>query len=118
LGGGFAASTSSVFLPVTGWYSTNGMSKIRFVTEVRSNGPFMTLKPAYQTANVENSPDTPAIGLGSSIVADGVTYGSLTSVTSDTESKQMVRFGWLVALSEGSTLSMTRVGGMVEIQMV
>jgi hypothetical protein len=111
----YAVNTTAAFFAATGWMSTDQVRKLRFVTELRVKGPDAEVVCAYQTANVENAPDSSA-GVGDPITSEGVVYGSLTDISTSTGGKQLIRFGWNVRLTTGSSFTMARVAGGVEIQ--
>jgi len=73
------------------------------------------LDSASATANVENSADS-ATALGSYSTSNGVAYPSAwEDISAYTEQKQLIRFGWLVKNTSGSTRTWSRVGGFMEI---
>lgn len=77
----------------------------------------ITVAGGYQTADVENSGDTPA-SVGSVQTGNGVLFptGGLVDISSTTGQKQLIRFGYVVILSSGSTLSLARVVGTLTIE--
>ena len=106
------------FIPLTGWMPSADVGKARSTWEAHSEAAAnMITRPGYQTANVENSPDT-AVALGSdSQSSNGMKYGTaMTDISSVTQAKGLVRFGIWVKLASGSTLACVRVMGSFDIQ--
>lgn len=67
----YANSTTPIFHPTTEWEDANEFTKIRVTQENRGLIGNMEVGAAYQTANVENSPDT-AVLIDSTAAADGM----------------------------------------------
>jgi hypothetical protein len=110
-------STTSGFYPCSGWMATTDIRKARPSVECRmkSNGD-MRVQPAYQTCNVPTSVDN-SVAIGSVITTDGVVYGStFDDVSAGAVAKLLIRFGWNVWLTTGSTPSTALVGGKIEIE--
>lgn len=94
---------------------TNSVHLVRAVTETLNLGTNLQVAFAFQVANVENSPGT-VTSPESYISTNTVTYGSMSDIASNISAYQLLRFGWNVKLSSGSTLALGRVGGAVEIR--
>jgi hypothetical protein len=110
-----ADSTTEVFLPATGWMQAADVAKIRTSFELRGVTGTINVLVGYHTANVENSPDA-ATNTGTFQTSGGVYFGSsFTDVSAAMQAKQLVRFGFVVKLTSGSTLSVARAGGSVDI---
>lgn len=110
-----AASTVEVFLPVTGWMRAADVAKVRGSFELRGLTGVISALVGYQTANVEDAPDA-ANNLGTFQTTAGVFYGAgFTDVSATVQAKQLVRFGFVVKLSTGTTLAVARAGGSVDI---
>jgi hypothetical protein len=110
-----ADSTTEVFLPATGWMQAADVAKIRTNFELRGVTGTINVLVGYQTANVENSPDA-ATNTGTFQTSVGVYFGgSFTDVSAATQAKQLIRFGFVVKLTSGFTLSVARAGGSVDI---
>lgn len=102
----YANSTTSIFLPGTRWLDANDFTKIRVTQDNRGLIGNMEIGAAYQTANVENSPDSATL-IDSTASTDGMVYPSAwVDLASAMQGKQLVRFGRLGKLSSGSTLSL------------
>ena len=68
----------------------------------------------YETANVENSPDS-AASIGSYQTSNNVFYGTAWSdITTYTDGKAIFRFVWLTKNTAGSSMTMARVGGSMK----
>lgn len=108
-------STGATFWPVTGWMDAKTVGSLVCNFEVRCLDGDQEVSAAYQTANVENSPDA-AQALGSYVNANGMTYGSaFTDVSANTQPKQLVRFGFLVKNTATSNVTWTRVSGTFDV---
>ncbi|MCB9761267.1 MAG: hypothetical protein H6739_15605 [Alphaproteobacteria bacterium] len=112
----FTASTTAAFLPATAWMQASEVDKLRVTWELRGRTGNLEVTAGYQTADVENNPDS-ATAIGSYVSSDGMTYPSsgFTSVSANTEGKQLVRFGWMCKNSTGTDDSLGRVAGVVEV---
>ena len=107
--------TTEVFIPATGWMDSSDVAKVRTNFEARGFTGLMNVLVGYQTANVENAPDA-HVTTGSFQTTAGVYFGSsFADAASNTQAKRMVRFGWVVKLTSGSTLATVRVAGSVDI---
>jgi hypothetical protein len=108
-------TTANTFIPATGWISTNRVAKLRPTWELIQATGSIRVAPAYQTADVENAPGT-ATAIGSQVSSTGLKYAvTWTSVLTELETKQLVRFGWLTSLVTGTTLANAYVGGRLEV---
>ena len=114
----YSRSETATFAPGSRWYRASDVAKVRVPFEMRDSDTDIEVSAAYQLANVENSPDSPALAIGSYATSDGNIYPtSFADINSATEAKQLIRFGWLCRNTNGSgtTLSLARVTGVVEI---
>ena len=110
----YANSTSQRAHPASGWMSAQLFSKVRGDFEMRERISDLEASLGYQTAQVENSPDT-AASIGSFQNADGVYYGSSwTDLSTYTDAKAIFRFVWLTKNTAGSSLTLARVGGSIK----
>ena len=101
-----ANSTSTIFHPATQWMDANEFTKIRVTQDNRGLIGVIEIGAAYQTANVENSPDS-ATRIDSTASADGMVYPTAwVDLASAVQGKQLIRFGRLAKLSSGSTLAL------------
>ena len=101
-----ANSTTAIFHPDTEWREANAYTKIRVTQDNRGLIGAMEIGAAYQTANVENSPDT-AVLIDSTAAADGVVYPTdWNDLNTAVKGKQLIRFGRLAKLTSGSTLAL------------
>lgn len=102
-------------LPATGWMRAGDITKVRASFELRGVTGVLNVCVGYQTANAENSPDA-HVTLGTLQTANNVYYGaSFADIAANTAGKQFIRFVWVVKLTSGSTLSIGRVGGSIDI---
>lgn len=109
---------TKVFIPTTGWLEANSVKFVRAVWEIISAMTNISVEFAYQTCNVENSPDTPAVPVGAamtSATSPPVSFGTKTDISSATGSKNLVRFGFLVTNTSSASLVLARCGGYVEV---
>ena len=106
------------FVPTTGWMTAAEAAKVRATWEVSTESAANCVtRPGYQTANVENSADTPAVLGTDTQTSVGVKYGTaLTDISSATAGKALVRFGIYVKLASGSALACVRVAGSYDVQ--
>lgn len=111
-----SAGTSDVFYPSTPWMDAGQVGKIRGTLEMAWHTGNAEVSLGYQTANVETSQDSP-LTVGSYATTDGVLFPSgFTDISGNTLGKQMVRIGWMVKLTSGTTQAFAYVGGKVDIQ--
>lgn len=102
----YANSTTPIFHPATQWLDANDFTKVRVTQDNRAFIGNMEIAAAYQTANVENSPDS-AVAIDSAASADGMVYPTAwVDLASAMQGKQLVRFGRIAKLSSGSTLAL------------
>ncbi len=108
-------STTATFWPMTPWMDASQVGSLRFTLEIRCLEGDQEISGAYQTANVENSPDS-AVAVGSYANSNGMSYGSsFTDVSANTQPKQLVRLGCLVKNTSTSNTTWSRVAGSVDI---
>ena len=110
-----AVSTTEKFIPGTPWMTAGAVGKVRPTYEVVYATGNLVVAFAYQVCNVENSIDsTTAV---TSYYGAGVNYpgSGYTDISATTAPKQLVRFGWYVKLSSGSTQSFGYVVGSCDI---
>lgn len=111
-----ASSTGDgTFFPGSPWMAAALVGKVRPTYELVYRTGNLTVAFAYQVCDVETS-QASATYL-TSYNASGVNFPSsgYYDISATTSTKQMVRFGWLVKLSTGSTQSFGYVGGSVAI---
>ena len=111
-------SPTKMFIPATGWIEASSVKYVRAVWEIISAMTNASVEFAYQTCNVENAPDTPAVPVGSAMTSASsppVSFGTKTDVSGTTGSKNLVRLGFLVTNTAAATLVLARCGGYVEI---
>ena len=105
------SDTTAVFLPATPWMDASTVAKVKVTWELRGVIGTIVAQPALQVANVANSPGAVVL-LGSGYQGTPDTYyEDVVDVADDTKGSELVRFGWSVKLSSGSTLAFARVGG-------
>lgn len=102
-------TTSSKFVPITGWFHTLSVVKIQIATILASLGGNAQVTLTYRTATA--SPELPgnwdATGLGSTLTANGeANSGELTPTTTG---KMWIQFGLKYELSSGSSLGQVDV---------
>ena len=86
----------------------NEFTKIRVTQDNRALIGNIEVSAAYQTANVENSPDS-ATAIDSYASANGMVYPTAwVDLATAVQGKQLVRFGRLAKLSSGSTLALVQ----------
>ena len=85
-----AKSMSDVFLPVTGWTSTNGLRGVRAALEMNGKIGNITVAPAYQVTNEPFDPGTStSLANSAGLSADGFSYPSdYDDPTSNTDGNQ------------------------------
>lgn len=111
----WAVNTSAIFHPATQWIPASDVKQVRGAMELNLRESDQEVSLAYQTANVENNADS-ATALGSYQSSNGVAYPTAwEDIGTYTEQKQIIRFGWLVKNTAGSTRTWSRVAGFVEI---
>lgn len=109
----YAAGTTAIFIPVSAYMPSGNIDKYRLVLELLTRtSATLQVQAAYQEADVETNPDQ-AQAFGNTVTSEGMEYPSWTT---DSFSKQLVRFGYLVKLSEAGSLALARVGGVLELK--
>ncbi len=108
------ATTSNLFIPVTGWMPTERIAEMRATWEVIGTTGAAQGAPAYQAANVPDTPGT-ATALATQTATTGLYYPSgWTAVGVALKTKQRVRLGFIISLTTGTTLGTFTGGGRVE----
>lgn len=112
----YAKGTTAVFLPATGWMEAPRVSKVRATLELAASEGDLEVALGYQTANVENAPNT-AVLVGSYQTEDGMLYpGGLTDISGNTASAQRVRFGYMCKNTSTTDRNRGRAGGTLEVE--
>jgi hypothetical protein len=102
------------FYPATPWLPAESVNRARGTFELISADANLSVTFGYQTANVENSPDA-QVTIGSAKTSDGMSYGTLTDISSNTNGKHLVRFGYDLTNTSAALAVSGRVGGFVDI---
>jgi hypothetical protein len=102
------------FLPATPWMPAEMAKRARGTFELIASQPNLSVTFAYQTAQVENSPDV-AQDAGAAQQSDGMAYGAMTDISAATNGKQLVRFGFHCYNTNAAVLVTGRAGGFVDI---
>lgn len=112
-------STTEKFWPSSGWMPTQGVQRFRAEMEIRNIGTDMSVGPGYQVADCPKSPTATIYSINPGAqTANGLYFvgdSGYTSAGSEIKGKALVRFGWNVKLTTGSTLALAQVSGAVEI---
>lgn len=111
------ASETAVFIPCTAFIDANGVIMVRPTIEIATEFGDMEVAVAYQTADVENAPDT-ALEFGGYKNQTGVAYPTNNyDIGDNTKAAQLIRFGLLAKNrnGQGTNVSSMRVGGKVEM---
>jgi len=108
------STSSSTFFPVTMWSPASSVKEVRAGFEIALPENDITVAPAYQVANVENT--VVASGLiGTYQSTSGVHYpSSWQDISTATDGAQLVRFGWQTLNTSTATRNRVRVGGFVQ----
>lgn len=115
-------STSAIFVPATAWSLSADIVLARVAEfEIAAVQGLATCAPAYQVANAEDSPgaieviDPNNTYRGSVDVYYASDFRNIrVDATAPLKSNQLVRFGWLVKLSSGSTLGFVVARAVIE----
>jgi hypothetical protein len=111
----FSNDTAGTFQPATGWYDTSIIAQIRGEFELRARMNQLDVTLAYQTANVETSPDA-AVPFGAARSSDGIEFPTgYAPTTTKTDGKRQKRFGFFVKNTTGTAISMGRVAAVLEL---
>jgi len=111
----YSTGTSAIFHPSTLWLTASDVNSVRGAFELQLLESDAMVSLAYQTANVENSPDGPT-AIGTYASSNGVSYpGAWADISAATDEKQLIRFGFLVKNNANSTRNWVRAGGFVEV---
>jgi hypothetical protein len=93
-------------------------SKAKATFEVQALCGNMTILPGYQVADIETAP-APGVALVSPptfVSSTGVHFPDAWLIFgTSVQTKQSIRFGWVVKNSTGTALSSARVGGQIQI---
>ncbi len=112
------SSATDVWVPATRWFSADKILNGRGWLEMNGRFNAALVKPAYQTCNYEQTPDTPiALSLltaGGYADADGChepasSWVSMPSVAG----KKEIRFGWIV--KTGGSVGGASVEGFFQV---
>ncbi len=107
---------SNEFLPATPWMDAASVEKVRGTFELRAKMGSLNVALGYQTAQVEDTPSSHS-SFGAFATTNNVSYPTgWTDISGTTSGKQLIRYGWVVKNSSGTTLNLGRVGGVVETQ--
>ena len=113
--------TTETFWPGTPWMSTQGILQARAQVEIRGIGSNMRVTPAYQLADIADTPTAEGAGIEpGQLDTNGYHYPTDYTTTAgaaqDTDDKRLIRFGWRVSLSTTANgLTKARVGGMIQV---
>lgn len=114
-------SSDGEFNPCTPWLPAVEIQAVRMTFEVRNTTDSSgVVKPALQTANVENSPDAAVVlpaanPTRNDLTGDGMSYpNGVSDISSSTVGKQLVRFGVYFDPSTDASLKLARFGGLLE----
>jgi hypothetical protein len=117
------SSTTAYFMPGTLWMPDGSIVLARSQWEIYAVSGNAQCAPAYQVATNIDAPGVtqyidPSAPQAQSV--KDVYYPSdfrnlRTDGTAPLKSSMLVRFGWLVSLSSGSTLAFICAGGVVEV---
>jgi hypothetical protein len=110
----YTSGGTKKFLPATPWMPAESAKRARGTFELISSQANLSVTFAYQTANVENAPDT-ATDCGSAQTSDGVSYGTITDISSGTNGKHLVRFGYNCTNTSGAVQVLGRAGGFIDV---
>lgn len=108
----FAASTTPVFIAITGWSSGASIAKARAVWEQSASTTALDVALAAQTADNVESPDAATAISGYSSTA-GMNFPSDWS-TVNASNKALVRLGWMVKRPSGSGVALARIAAQLE----
>lgn len=89
-------------------------TKVKGDFEMRERISDIEVSLGYETANVEDSPDTAAT-IGSYQTTNNVHYGSAwTDISAYTDGKTLIRFVWMTKNTSSSNTTLARVGGSIK----
>ena len=107
-------STSEVFIPATGWMSSESVGSGRGWLELRGAMSGLSVAVAIETANDVTTPDTPHVKIQALVAANGVSDPDSTTTTLTTAGQKFIRVGFAVKASSAS-LRVGRVSGVAEL---
>lgn len=111
-----AVDTTGTFFPATGWMEAGSVGLLRYTFEVAGRAGNLSVSPAYQTTNVESSPDT-AVSFGSAQTSNGTNFPTAwEDISSTTATRRLVRFGFWAKLTTGVSVAVGRAAATVELQ--
>ena len=112
-----AQASSDEFHPAGGYMSAAAVASVRSVWELKQRTGNMSVTPAFELTNSEDDPSPVVVKIGNLETTKSIHYPSdWQSMTANTAGKQLIRPGWVVRNTTGTSLSTARVGGKVEIQ--
>lgn len=108
-------NASKVFIPCTQHISTADVKWVRAYFEMAASQGNCGLEFAYQTANtIDDNTSTP-VAVGGQKTSNGPLWGTLTDISSGTNAKALVRFGYYAWNTvSADVLQMCSSGGYVE----
>ncbi len=109
----YASSETQEFLPAMPWMQASEFSSLRVTYEVRGRLGNLRVVPAFQVADVEDTPIS-VTSCGTQTSSNGMVYP--TTWASPTLNNQLVRLGWYVDNTSGTDLSMAPIAGVLEIK--
>lgn len=109
--------SNEVWIWLTGWHSTEGLTGLRAALELRATSGSVSVRFGYQTSDDQVNTNSP-VGFGTARTAEGAYVDtSYTDISSATEAALYIRFGVLVKnQTSGTTLEMCRVGGRLDFK--
>ncbi|MDP2308585.1 MAG: hypothetical protein Q8P18_21370 [Pseudomonadota bacterium] len=111
----YSNNTLTLEHPVTGWMWASDFMMVRGTLEIVCRLNNIEVALGYQTADVENSPDT-AVAFGGYKTSNGVHYpAGWEDISSVTQGKQLIRMVLFAKNASGSTVNMARVACSVDV---
>lgn len=115
----YATSTTAVFLPDGDWGDAPGLKNAISLGEMRGRNGLCEAQPALQFSNYEDGTGAVSVGVGTNMTSDGYSPpaggGATDLSTSYSPLYRLVRRGWLVKLTSGSTIGYARVAGVIRV---
>ena len=112
---------NACFIAATPWMEAAGVEWARTTFELRCPTGNIQVSPAWQVANTEDSPGSFKQLLSYKTLEDVYYPDDWVDVKSDgtapTKSNLLIRFGWKVSLTSGSSLACANVAGVVEYRL-
>jgi hypothetical protein len=103
------------FFPYSDWMSTGSIYKVQRTLRMEENSGLMKVRASYQTSDDKLNVDTPG-QIGSAITSEGISQGTLVTMSTVLDGDRYVRFGVQTTNNSGTQLECANVGYTITVQ--